>query len=354
MQRRYLETISESGRTLLAMLNDVLDLSKVEAGQLAVVAAPTDIRALLSCTIAPWRHAAENKGLALSLQTDAALPKTLEIDHVRVRQCVENLIANAIKFIDAGSLRIHAYGRGAGGDHVLKIDVEDTGVGIPAEELPGIFQPFHQLEQPNKRRSEGTGLGLAIVSNLAQLMGGGLTGVSAVGEGSTFTLTVKAPVVADASVSTEPTQSLLLVGADEGNRKTARAMLEQTGLAVAEAEDLADALVQGARAQFDGVLIELDTPGIEDASLINRLRRNRDGAERGMIFVGDASRERAFNGSFDLTNCIFVPKPLQLADLAAAAETILQDSPVAANGDLRLATPPGREAGGLLSAAPPH
>ncbi len=356
-QRRYLETITESGHTLLAMLNDVLDLSKVEAGQLAVVASPTDIRALLSTTVAAWRPAAERKGLALALQIAADLPKSVEIDRIRVRQCVENLISNAVKFTDAGSLRISAQGRGAGAEHELRIDVEDTGPGIPAEETSMIFEPFQQIDRPDKRSVGGTGLGLAIVRNLARLMGGDLTVVSEVGVGSTFTLTFRA-ATAEASAATpvSPARpgSVLLVDTNAESRSAARTMLEQSGRSVTEAATLSDALASGAEVDFDAVMIELDTPGIENASFINRLRRNMSGGERGVVFIGDERGEATLCDSLDLANCIFIRKPVGKAALTAAAEAIEAAGAAPRNGGPAPAPLPGETPAGLLSAARPN
>lgn len=187
-QERQLGMVQASGRHLLGLINDVLDLSKLEARELAVQPEPFDVRRTLEALVASFAPQAERKGIALrsSLAPDLGVRVS---DRRRFEQIVLNLVQNAIKFTEKGTVEVRAIGK----DALLEVAITDTGIGIAPEEVERIFAPFHQVESGTARRHDGTGLGLAISRKLAALLGGEIRVESRKGEGSTFTFSLPAP-----------------------------------------------------------------------------------------------------------------------------------------------------------------
>jgi signal transduction histidine kinase/CheY-like chemotaxis protein len=184
-QRRYLEIITRNGRTLLRLIDDILDLSRIESGHLEVDTEDVDLAPQIDSIVEALTPLATAKDLHITIKLPDDLP-LVRCDVDRVRQILTNLIANAIKFTDAGMVRVTA----AAGDVAVVIHVTDTGVGIPQAELGRIFEEFVQVDQTLARRKGGAGLGLAIASRLARLMGGDIAVSSVAGSGSRFTLTL--------------------------------------------------------------------------------------------------------------------------------------------------------------------
>ena len=184
-QAKQLGMSRDSARHLLALINDVLDISKIEAGQLEVARAPFEMRAAIEDTLRGVSPLAEKKGLALSVAIASHVGVVVS-DRRRVEQILLNLLGNAIKFTEHGEVRLACRAQAA----ELEISVQDTGIGIRPEDLGKLFEPFHQLETGLNRRHEGTGLGLAICKNLVSLLGGQIRAESQWGAGSTFTFTL--------------------------------------------------------------------------------------------------------------------------------------------------------------------
>lgn len=190
-QRQAAITIKRNGEYLLTIINDILDLSKIEAGRLEVESVPcssckifTDLRTLMSVS-------AEAKGLAFNIGCSGSLPETIQSDPVRLRQILINLIGNAIKFTQSGEVRVDVrFETDSSLDHKLRIDVSDTGIGMSDKQLGHLFRPFAQADGTTTRRFGGTGLGLVISKRLANMLGGDITVRSTPGEGSIFTFTV--------------------------------------------------------------------------------------------------------------------------------------------------------------------
>ena len=193
-QRDYLSIVDASAQNLLAIVNDVLDFAKIDAGALVVEPAPFDIRACFEHTRALLATLARPKGLELVYELDPALPAQLVGDQMRLRQILLNLAGNAIKFTPAGRVRVSARtttDSRSGGAVVLHVEVADTGIGIPEDRQAAIFEPFVQADGSNTRRYGGTGLGLTICARLVALMGGTIAVVSQPGAGSTFSFSVR-------------------------------------------------------------------------------------------------------------------------------------------------------------------
>ncbi|MBA4044827.1 MAG: hypothetical protein C0471_10465 [Erythrobacter sp.] len=205
-QRRFAELIVQSGRSMMMLLNDVLDLSKIESGQFAVDHAPVNLHASLAECAALHRPAAERKGLSLTLECDRdedadsryseARPPWVLTDGLRLRQIMLNLIGNAVKFTEAGAIAVsYRVSR-----HEVRVTVADSGIGISPRQLETIFLPFTQGEASTARRYGGTGLGLSISRQLAALLGGRIEVESAPGEGSRFMLVLPATLAPPAAL----------------------------------------------------------------------------------------------------------------------------------------------------------
>ena len=187
-QRERLDVIRKSGESLLAVLNDILDLSKIEAGRMELEPAPFETASTIRQAFAGFTAMAEKKGLDYALEIDPMAEGWRQGDAARVCQIVNNLISNAIKFTEKGQVTLRVEADGAEGQSGIRLLITDTGMGIAADKQSYMFEKFSQLDGSATRRFGGTGLGLAICRELAQLMGGAITVRSAIGEGSTFTV----------------------------------------------------------------------------------------------------------------------------------------------------------------------
>jgi len=243
----YAQTILNSGRTLLDLLNDILDLSKVEAGKFELELSPTAPARIVADVCQLFGEVAAGKGLRLSSRCAFPVERYLG-DPTRLRQMLANLVGNAIKFTDAGSVIIEARELACGErGAVLEFAVTDTGIGIPPESLPALFQPFSQADSSTTRRYGGTGLGLSIVNSLARLMDGEVGVDSRPGEGSRFWFRILGQRVADAPATGEAAEQpaalprlngrVLVVEDNATNRHVIAAMLGKLGLTVELAEN---------------------------------------------------------------------------------------------------------------------
>lgn len=196
-QRELLRSVEDSGAALLQILNDILDFSKLEAGDLRLDPQPFEVRAWLDQAVAPMATTARNKGIALRVSVGADVAGQWRGDSMRLRQILINLLNNAIKFTERGSVTVRLTVTGDSGTHQqLSLSVTDTGIGIPADKQATLFKPFAQAESSTSRRYGGTGLGLAISSQLVTLMDGEISLSSEMGVGTTVSVNVRLPVVA--------------------------------------------------------------------------------------------------------------------------------------------------------------
>ncbi len=261
-QRDLVDTLIFSGETLLSVINDVLDFSKIEAGHLTIESIDFDLHEQLERTLELQAAAARKKGLDLVLDYDPLIPRRLRGDPVRLRQIVLNLLGNAIKFTERGEvvLRITPAEPPAAADF-MRIEVQDSGIGIAPEHQANLFQRFSQADSSTTRRYGGTGLGLAICRRLVELMGGEIGVVSTPGEGAIFWFTI--PLVAAAPLPPPPAiadlagRRVLVVDDTATNRKVFRHNLEVCGIHPSEADSGAAALRELTRAQAAGQPYEL-------------------------------------------------------------------------------------------------
>jgi len=249
-ERRFLEAVRSSGQALLKLINDILDLSKVEAGKLELEYGPVDIHRFFGEIKAVFSHRVSEKNLALIVELDEELPAALFIDETRLRQVLLNLVGNAVKFTDAGHIRIgvHCHQPDSATTAVdLSLTVEDTGVGMPADQLETIFGAFEQRQGQSHAQYGGTGLGLAISKRLVEAMGGRISVTSQEGKGSAFRVDISniEVVAASAAASEEekaidtavrfPGATILVVDDTDSHRSLLKWYLDDVGPAVLEA-----------------------------------------------------------------------------------------------------------------------
>ena len=289
-QRDYLNGIQNASRLLMGVLNDILDLSKIEAGKLDLEHRPFDLGGVFGQVEGVLAPRAREKGLALAFELPSGVPRLLVGDELRLGQVLLNLASNAVKFTDHGSVTVAAAVAGGGqGRPVLGFRVEDTGPGIEAEVLSRLFQPFSQADSSTTRKFGGTGLGLAIVKRLVDLMGGTIAVTSDPGRGSVFSFTVplaaQAPGGAAAAFGALDPQDahpavpghgrILLAEDDEVNLQIATEIMQEAGFQVDCArngqEAVAQALAPGA--SYDLILMDIQMPVVDGLEATVELRR---------------------------------------------------------------------------------
>ncbi len=279
-QRQYLQTAHNCARDLLRLLNDLLDFSKIEAGKLTLEQVPFCPRELFEQIALVFRQRAKEKGLELRLVLAEELPGQLVGDPLRLRQIVTNLLSNAIKFTDRGFVELRVSCTG-GNPAWLRIEVIDTGIGIPEDKLPFIFGAFNQADSSISRRYGGTGLGLAIVHKLVQMQGGEISVSSQVGLGTRFevrlpfALPESAPPELASTVDEAPAlvPHILVVEDNPVNQKFLTLALERSGYAVALADNGYEAIHQVERSLPCLVLMDLQMPGMDGLTAARAIRR---------------------------------------------------------------------------------
>ena len=290
-QASCVRVIEQSGGVLLSTINDVLDLSKIEAGKIHLELRPFDPRAVLETACALYSAAAREKGLSLDLRVQDNLPKMVSGDERRLRQVLHNLIANAVKFTECGGVTVRAK-PGTGGAGII-ISVQDTGPGVAAEARERIFQPFAQADTGIGRHYGGTGLGLSISRQLCEAMGGSLTLVTQLGSGSTFhcdlpleTVHIAAPAASEKNLETVPDLSdwsLLVVDDNATNRAILGRFLGPTRARISYAETGMDAIDMVADGAYDLVLMDIQMPGLSGIEAARRILENLGQGKRAAI-----------------------------------------------------------------------
>jgi signal transduction histidine kinase/ActR/RegA family two-component response regulator len=322
-QTERLKVIEQSGAHLLALINDVLDMARIEAGKIELAPEDFALPPFLASVNAPMRVRAELKGLRYRFET-TALPATVHGDARRLRQILLNLLGNAIKFTDRGEVafRVEQMDQSAR----LRFTVSDTGIGIAPEQLAELFKPFVQVGD-SQRRQEGAGLGLAISHELAQLMGGALQAQSSPGQGSAFWFEVTLPIVPDVTprapaarriVGIQGAAPLILIVDDQPeNRAVVVDLLAPLGFQVIEAGDGREGLVRALAECPAALITDLVMPAMDGFELIRQVRR-APGLEKTLIIAASASVfEEDQRASHIAGSHVFLPKPVQAEQLLA-------------------------------------
>ncbi len=285
-EREMAQTIHTSGVLMLSLLDDLLDLSKLEAGRLTLEEGPVSLPSLANELRALWTPAAKKKQLELTVELDASAPETLKLDGRRLRQILGNLVSNALKFTQTGAVRVVL----ARANDRLVCSVTDTGIGISPEQQRRLFGRFVQADDARAKRYQGSGLGLALSRELAQLMGGTLDVESEPGVGSRFTCTL--PLVEVAATPPRPEREgllpaglrVLVVDDNAVNRLVAQRLLGLSGCEIDVASDGHAAMEVLARKDFDVVLMDVHMPELDGLEVTRRIRAS-PGAQPRIIGV---------------------------------------------------------------------
>ena len=328
-QRRYSTVAQDSGRTLLALIDDILDLSKIEARKVTLEDLNFNLRNTVEDVVQMVRSQAAAKGLAIRAQFDPELPALLRGDARRLRQIMTNLIANAIKFTSQGDVRLDAALEYRTPTAVtIRVTVTDTGIGIRPEVAACLFTPFTQADASTTRKYGGTGLGLAICRQLVEMMGGQIGVHSREGAGSAFWFTATFPVAAPVeqgrrdsqkAVSVPPLQSperqrVLVVEVNQVNRDVAVAQLHRLGYFAVSVQNGLEAVEALRNSSFDLILMDCEMPVMDGFEATHRIRRSDHSAIPIVALTADAMRE-------DRDRCIregmndYLAKPVDLRQL---------------------------------------
>ena len=341
-QQEYARTIHRSAETLLDLVNDVLDFSKLEAGKVEVEAVRFSLRALLGEVAELLAFRARQKGLVYESVVDPAAPDWLGGDPSRLRQVLVNLAGNAIKFTDRGRVEVRAAMEAGDGDSVmLRFTVSDTGIGIPPERLPRLFQPFTQADASTTRRFGGTGLGLSISKRLVHLMGGDIGVESAPGRGSRFWFTARLAREAAGDMAERPAMDaaagsripcpagkghrprVLVVEDNHINQKVLLAQLAKIGCHADAVGNGSEAVSLLESVAYDLVLMDCHMPEMDGYEAARRIRApasrvmNRDVPIVAITASAlDGDRERCLAAGMS----DYLAKPVALAQLAAKVD----------------------------------
>jgi PAS domain S-box-containing protein len=361
LQRDYATLLKQSAQALVAVINDILDYSKVEAGKLTIEHIDFDLTAIVQQAVDLLSSSARDKGLEMHCRVDPVLAGVWRGDPGRLRQVLLNLLGNAVKFTQQGevSVAVTPLGLSTVADGAadatrtaplrvgVRVEVRDSGLGIDPQHQAALFQPFSQVEASTTRRFGGTGLGLSISRRLVELMGGAIGVESALGQGSTFWFTLpleRAPLPASAPVDdpvdgaaaqpavatphsdwVAPTARILLVEDNRINQIVAKTLLEQRGHTVSVAEHGAQALELLEKGTFDLVLMDCQMPVMDGFEATRRLRAHQDWPMHRVPVV--ALTANAMEG--DRETCLaagmddYLSKPFNAADLDALIQTRL-------------------------------
>jgi signal transduction histidine kinase/CheY-like chemotaxis protein len=349
-QRRYLNTVINNGNVLLELINSILDLAKVESGRVSLENAPFSPREVVERVLETLAIGAHEKRLELVAQIDPKTPELVNGDPFRLRQILTNLVGNAIKFTERGQVMIilqsdlDAIGS-------LRFEVHDTGVGIPADKLETVFEPFSQADSSTSRRYGGTGLGLAIVARLVALMGGEITVESTPGSGSVFRFNVRFALAASPNTLQNlpdfSNRRIVVASKNHANRETVRVLLAQQGAAVIDVSSGIEALElirnMGQRSTpFDAAVLDSSIPDLDGYQVVERIGQSHTPCVM-MLPSGTLKVETARSEAFSVRN--YVVKPVKRNELISAVASVMGQLGAASPAQLRN----GNHASPLLS-----
>ncbi len=327
-QREYLSIIRNSGDNLLSLLNDILDMTKIEAGKMSFDVVDVQMEDLHRRVIGPFEAQAEAKGLKLVSTFEGEIPAVVRGDPLRVCQVVQNLLSNAVKFTDRGEIRYTVRGRRISERRVgFDFSVTDSGSGISREDLDRLFQPFTQVDNSSTRRFGGTGLGLTIARRMAQIMGGDITVTSRLGEGSTFTLSIEGEVVewsraetvevVDADIDGGDHLDVLVVEDHPVNRMILEAWMGSAGHRTSTAENGQLAVDLAKHQRFDLIIMDVNMP-VMDGLTATRLIREGGGVnvDTPVVVLSASARNEDHEAGLAAGADAYLNKPIDFRGLA--------------------------------------
>jgi len=329
--RQYLQSIRSSATSLLQLINDILDMSKIEAGVMDLRPEPTDKREICDFIRTLFSEPAMKKGIKLECRVAEDLPRALLIDRVRLRQVLVNLVGNAVKFTDRGRIdvRVSFQKQSSTSRITLLIEVADTGVGIPNDKLETIFKPFVQAGAHREKEIQGTGLGLSIVKRLIEMMGGAVSVASTPGQGSVFSLSlpdvpISARLPASARVATDHEvdfnklrpSNLLVVDDNEANRQYVAGIFQKTHHRLVFCSNGEEAVAKARETAPDIILMDIRMPGMDGRQALTEIRKI-PGMELvpAIAVTGSANNDNYFSD--------YIRKPFSMRELFEALAEFL-------------------------------
>jgi PAS domain S-box-containing protein len=333
-QQQYARTAQHSVGALLIIMSDLLEFSKLEAGKLSIEPAGFDLKQAVEDVAQIMEVKAQGKGIELAVHYPAGIPRTLVGDARRIRQVLMNLVENAVKFTESGRVDIRVSGEQLSLDRTrMKIQVEDTGTGIPAESLERVFEKFTQVDASTSRRHGGTGLGLAIVRQLVELMGGQVHATSRVGSGSTFWFELTLPPQPPKAEAVEPAprqsappaketaaHRVLVVEDDPVNQEVAATILRRLGCRVDAADGGPQAVAMAKKIPYDLIFMDCQMPQMDGLQATTEIRRQESANNHRAWIVAMTAhtlaedRQRCLESGMD----DYLAKPATLEDFEAA------------------------------------
>ena len=340
-QREYMQTLRESAAALLPIINDILDLAKMEAGKLRLERNPFNLRALVAQVVSLYQKRAQSKGLQFSTDFPPSVPESVVGDVNRLRQILCNLLDNAVKFTDQGSVKLQLnLEQGAAGQIGLRFSISDTGIGVAADQRERIFESFTQGDGSASRKYGGTGLGLAISKHLVELLGGEIGVESEPGEGSTFWFTAVLELADAATAETHAATAaprdrssalrparVLVAEDNELNKKLSLRLLGKLGIEADAVSDGREAVEAATKKSYDMILMDCQMPemdGFEATAIIREKERNRRHTPICALTANamDGDRDRCLAAGMDDYLC----KPIGLDQLRGVVQRWIADS----------------------------
>jgi CheY-like chemotaxis protein/anti-sigma regulatory factor (Ser/Thr protein kinase) len=351
-QREFVSTIRESGDALLEIINDILDYSKIEAGQLRLEDASFDVVDVVDSALALVAIPAGNKGVELTGFVDPQCPPVLHGDATRFRQILSNLLSNAVKFTARGEIAAAVSAeRGPDPDSLLvRMSVRDTGIGIPADQMDRVFRSFSQVDASTTRLFGGTGLGLAISRQLARAMGGDITVESTPGVGSVFTATVimkknRGDAAENPHSATLSGYTVLIVDDNATNRRVLQAQLSNWDMAVTAVASAAEALeVAAAGRRFDTAVLDMHMPDVDGIQLATMLREHAHYRDTPLILLSSVTTRPADTDTAGFSAVL--SKPARVSTLYSTLTRVLSGSSATIHQPRGTAMAAGRRATG--------
>lgn len=333
-QREYLSIIRNSGDNLLSLLNDILDMTKIEAGKMTFEMVDVSVEDLHKRVTGPFQAQAEAKGLTFTTRFEGDTPAVVRGDPLRVCQVIHNLLSNAVKFTDSGEVAYTVRSERVDDEHVrFAFSVRDSGAGISPEDLARLFQPFTQVDASSTRRFGGTGLGLTISQRMANIMGGDITVESTVGGGSTFTFSVEAEVVEwtreapaepiAAAVEDGRSLNVLVVEDHPVNRMILEAWMSSAGHTSSTAENGQVALEMAEGQRFDLIVMDVNMPVMDGLTATRGIRAGGGAnAETPIVVLSASARTEDHEAGLDAGADAYLNKPIDFAALAGVMNQV--------------------------------